>query len=137
MRKSHCLAVAVLAACALPALAQSVPADLILHNGKIVTLDKRSAIAQAVAIRDGKFLAVGSDAEVKRFSGPSTKVVDLGGRTAVPGLNDSHTHFRAAGLALYTVSMRNVKSVAEALAAIKEFAAVSYTHLTLPTILRV
>jgi predicted amidohydrolase YtcJ len=77
----------------LPALAQSVSADLILHNGKIVTLDKRSSIAQAVAIRDGKFLAVGSDADVKRFSGAATKVIDLGGRTVVPGLNDSHTHF--------------------------------------------
>jgi predicted amidohydrolase YtcJ len=46
---------------------------VILHGGKIVTLDKRSSIAQAVAIRDGKFLAVGSDADVKRFSGPSTR----------------------------------------------------------------
>jgi len=123
MGKSHCLALAVLAVCASPVLAQSVPADLILHGGKIVTLDKRSSIAQAVAIRDGKFLAVGSDAEVKRFSGPSTKIIDLVGRTVVPGLNDSHTHFRAAGLALYTVSMRNATSVAQALAAIKEFAA--------------
>jgi len=123
MGKSHYLALAVLGAFALPALAQSVPADLILHGGKIVTLDKRSSIAQAVAVRDGKFLAVGSDADVKRFSGPATKVIDLGGRTVVPGLNDSHTHFRAAGLALYTVSMRNATSVAQALAAIKEFVA--------------
>ena len=123
MRASQHFAFVIFAACAFGAWAQSVPADLILHGGKVVTLDKRSSIAQAVAIRDGKFLAVGSDADVKRFSGPSTKVIDLAGRTVVPGLNDSHTHFRAAGLALYTVNMRNVKSVAEAQAAIKEFAA--------------
>jgi predicted amidohydrolase YtcJ len=123
MTASRYLALAILSGWALLACAQSVPADLILHGGKVVTLDKRSSIGQAVAIRDGKFLAVGTDAEVKRFSGPSTKMIDLAGRTVVPGLNDSHTHFRAAGLALYTVNMRNVKSVAEALAAIKEFTA--------------
>jgi predicted amidohydrolase YtcJ len=123
MTTSRYLAFAVLSGFATLATAQSVPADLILHGGKVVTLDKRSSIAQAVAIRDGRFLAVGSDAEVRKFSGPSTKTIDLAGRTVVPGLNDSHTHFRAAGLALYTVNMRNVKSVTEALAAIKEFAA--------------
>src|SRR4029453_5679557 len=57
MPKFHCLALAVLAATALPVLAQSVPADLILHNGKIVTLDKRSSLAQAVALPAGKFVA--------------------------------------------------------------------------------
>jgi hypothetical protein len=81
MRKSCCVAAAILAACAPSVSAQSVPADMILHGGKVVTLDKRSSIAQAVAIRDGKFLAVGSDADIKRFSGPSTKLIDLGGGT--------------------------------------------------------
>lgn len=117
------LAVAALAASGPSALAQSPVAETVLHGGKIVTLDKRSSIAQAVAVRDGRFLAVGSDAEVKRLIGPSTKVVDLGGRTVVPGLNDTHTHFRAAGLALYTVNLRNAKNVSEALEAIKAFAA--------------
>jgi adenine deaminase len=83
MGKSQYAALAVLAVCTSPVLAQSVPADWILHGGKVVTLDKRSSIAQAVAIRDGKFLAVGSD-DVKRFSGPSIKVIDLNGRTVVP-----------------------------------------------------
>jgi len=123
MRTSHVLALAALSGWTSLACAQSVPADLILHGGKIVTLDKRSSVVQAVAIRDGKFLAVGSDAEMKRFAGSGTKTIDLGGRTVVPGLNDSHTHFRAAGLALYTVNMRNATSVAQALAAVREFAA--------------
>ena len=95
----------------------------ILHGGKVVTLDKRSSIAQAVAIRDGKFTAVGSDAEVKRLAGPGTRMVDLGGRTVIPGLNDTHTHFKAAGLALYTVNLRGAKTVPEALEAIRTFAA--------------
>ncbi len=105
------------------AIAQPIQADAILHGGKFVTLDKRSSIAQAVAIRDGRFLAVGSDAEIRKLAGPATKLTDLRGRTVVPGLMDTHTHFRAAGLALYTVNMRNAKSVAEALEAIRAFAA--------------
>ena len=113
----------VLAFASSSALAQPLTADLVLHGGKVVTLDKRSTIAQSVAIRDGRFLAVGSDAQVKRLAGPKTQSIDLRGRAVVPGLNDSHTHFRAAGLALYTVSMRNAKSVREALDAIKAFAA--------------
>src|SRR5258705_2010038 len=111
MRTFQHIAFAAFAACASLACAQPVPADTILHGGKVVTLDKRSSIAQAVAIRDGKFLAVGSDADVKRFAGPATKLIDLGGRTVVPGLNDSHTHFRAAGLALFTLNMRTPTSV--------------------------
>ena len=117
-----CFAVALVVAVS-PALAQPVAADLILHGGKIVTLDKGSTIVRSVAIRDGKFLAVGSDAEVKRLAGPKTQSIDLRGHTVVPGLNDSHTHFRAAGVALYTVSMRNATNVRQALDAIKAFAA--------------
>jgi predicted amidohydrolase YtcJ len=105
------------------AVSQGPDPETILHGGKVVTLDKRSSIAQALAIRDGKFLAVGSDAEVKRLAGAGTRMVDLRGRTVIPGLNDTHTHFRAAGLALYTVNLRNAKSVPEALEAIRSFAA--------------
>jgi predicted amidohydrolase YtcJ len=104
------------------ALAQ-VTADVILHGGKIITLDKRSSIAQAVAIRDGRFLAVGSNADIRKLAGPATKQTDVGGRAVVPGLMDTHTHFRAAGLAQFTVPMRNAKNVAEALEAIRAFAA--------------
>ena len=124
MKPLHCFVLALFAAFAPAALAQSaVVADTVMRGGKIVTMDKRLSITQAVAIRDGKFLAVGSDAEVGRLIGPKTAVIDLAGRTVVPGLNDSHTHFRAAGLALYTVSMRGATSVAQALEAIKAFAA--------------
>jgi predicted amidohydrolase YtcJ len=101
----------------------AVPADTILYGGKVVTLDQRSSVAQAVALRDGRFVAVGGDAEVRKLAGPATRMIDLGGRTVIPGLNDTHTHFKAAGLALYTVNLRGAKSVAEALEAIRAFAA--------------
>src|SRR6266850_739390 len=116
MKSLHCFALAFLALFAPAVLAQSaVVADTVLRGGKIVTLDKRSSIPQAVAIRDGRFLAVGSNDDVARLVGPTTKIIDLGGRTVVPGLMDSHTHFRAAGLALYTVNMRSATSVQQAL----------------------
>ena len=123
MNTLRILAVSALLNAGCAAVSQGPNPDTILHGGKVVTLDKRSSVAQALAIRDGKFVAVGSDAEVKRLAGPATRMIDLGGRTVVPGLNDTHTHFKAAGLALYTVNLRNAKSVSEALEAIRTFAA--------------
>src|SRR5688572_8911910 len=78
-----------------PPLAQE-PADLVLRNGKILTVDARDTIAQAVAIRAGKIVAVGSDNEIKSSVGSRTQVIDLQGRTATPGLIDIHVHFSAA-----------------------------------------
>ena len=67
-------------------------ADIVLFNGKIVTVDDRDSIVEAVAIRDGRFVAVGGADEVMALSGDSTKVIDLKGKTAMPGIIDSHTH---------------------------------------------
>ena len=66
--------------------------DLIVHNGKLVTEDDRRSIAQAAAARGGKFVAVGTDREVLAVRGEQIKVISPNGRTATPGLNDSHTH---------------------------------------------
>src|SRR6266481_5137698 len=74
------------------------PADLILHNGKIATQDDRRSVVEAAAIRDGKFLAIGSDREVMRFRDERTKLIDLNKRTVIPGLNDSHLHLIRGGL---------------------------------------
>src|SRR5262249_41536342 len=71
---------------------QGLPADMVLHHGKVVTVARSFSVAQAVAIAGDRIVAVGSDADVDRLIGPSTKVIDLGGRTAIPGLNDSHLH---------------------------------------------
>ena len=66
--------------------------DMVLVNGKIVTVDADFSIAEAVAITDGKFVAVGSSAEIQAMAGTNTEVVDLGGNTVLPGLNDGHGH---------------------------------------------
>lgn len=66
--------------------------DAIYHNGKVVTVDKAFAIAEAFAVKDGRFLAVGRNAEVRALAGARTQQVDLRGRTVVPGLLDNHNH---------------------------------------------
>jgi predicted amidohydrolase YtcJ len=75
------------------------PAELVLRNGKILTVDKDFSIKEALAIKGGRFVAVGMNGDVRRWMGPSTRVVDLGGRTVIPGLIDSHIHATVAGLA--------------------------------------
>ncbi len=71
-------------------------ADLILHNGVIWTVDSKNSIAQAMAIRDGKFVVVGSNRDALRLRGPGTQVIDLRGRFVIPGFNDNHVHFASA-----------------------------------------
>jgi hypothetical protein len=76
--------------------AAAPPADLILHNGRIVTVDERFSIAQAIAIRGERVVSVGRNADVEKLAGPSTRRVDLRGRTVIPGLIDNHAHFMRA-----------------------------------------
>ena len=72
------------------------PVDLILTNGKIITVDDRFSIAQAVAIRGDRFVAVGSNQEITRMAGPGTRRIDLGGKAVIPGLIDAHAHLMRA-----------------------------------------
>jgi predicted amidohydrolase YtcJ len=99
-------------------------ADLILHNGKIATADETGAFAEAVAITDGLFTRIGTNAEVLKLRGPATKVVDLNGKTAIPGLNDSHLHVIRGGLN-YNLELRwdGVPSLSDALGMLKAQAA--------------
>ena len=73
-------------------------ADVLLLNGKIITVDPADAIAQAVAIKDRRIQAVGTDAEIAPLAGERTQVIDLGGRAVTPGLIDAHNHFQIMGL---------------------------------------
>jgi predicted amidohydrolase YtcJ len=84
---------AVLSVGATVARAQEPVADLILTNGKIVTVDDRFTIAQAVAIKGERIVAVGKSADIRKHAGKDTKVIDLKGRTVIPGLIDNHAHF--------------------------------------------
>jgi len=74
------------------------PADWVLMNGKVATVDGAFSIREAVAIKGGRFVAVGGDGEMRRWTGPRTRIVNLGGRTVIPGLIDSHMHLTATGL---------------------------------------
>jgi predicted amidohydrolase YtcJ len=96
-------------------------ADLILLNGKIATQNDRRAFASAVAIRGGKFVAVGEAKDVEARRGTDTKVIDLGKKTVIPGLNDSHLHLIRGGLN-YNLELRwdGVPSLADALRMLRE-----------------
>ena len=77
---------------------QQPTADLILTNGKIITVDDRFSIAQAVAVRGDRIVAVGTNQEVARLAGPSARRIDLRGRAVVPGLIDNHAHYMEEGV---------------------------------------
>ncbi|MHA3736949.1 amidohydrolase [Pseudomonas sp. Eth.TT006] len=96
-------------------------ADLILFNGQFHTVDREKPLASAVAIKDGRFVAVGNDAEAMALRGSATQVVDLKGRCVIPGLNDSHLHLIRGGLN-YNLELRweGVPSLADALRMLKE-----------------
>jgi predicted amidohydrolase YtcJ len=100
---------------------QNMAATLIVMNGRIATQDERRSFASAVAIRDGRFLAVGSDWEIMAYRGDTTRVIDVGGRTVIPGLNDSHMHPIRGGLN-YNLELRwdGVPSLADALRMLRE-----------------
>src|SRR6185295_107195 len=82
--------------------------DLILHNGKIVTVDSAFSIAQAVAIRGERFVAVGTNDAVRRTAGPGTKAVDLRGRTVIPGLMDGHLPNAGGGPGVNLAGVRSM-----------------------------
>ena len=124
-KRSACIAIWVLhlaatlafAAFALPVAAQTP--DTALVNGKIITLDERSTIAEALVVRDGKIEAVGGSADIRSLAGPATRIIDLGGRTVIPGLIDSHMHaIRAALFYATEVNWIGARSIPEVMARI-------------------
>src|SRR5580692_2773043 len=100
--------------------------DLILHHGLLTTLDRSNPAATAVAIKDGLFTAVGDDREVMPLAGPSTQIVDLKGRRALPGLIDNHLHIIRGGLN-FNMELRwdGVPSLADAMRMLQRQVAVT------------
>src|SRR5512141_3220777 len=108
---------------ALAAAACAQTADTVLINGKILTVDSQSSIREAIAIRGGRILAAGSTADIRKLAGPSTRSIDLQGRTVIPGLIDSHLHAIRAALSFATeVNWIGARSLPEALGRIREAA---------------
>jgi predicted amidohydrolase YtcJ len=102
--------------------AQSSSVDLVLIHGHILTVDSQDSVAQAIAIRHGLIVKVGTDAEVLKLAGnaPGIRVIDLHGYTATPGLIDTHAHIAAGGVKeLYGVKLSDATSVAEIVARVK------------------
>ena len=95
--------------------------ELILMNGRIATVDHSRPFAEAVAIQNGRFISVGSNEEIMRLRASNTETIDLGGRTVIPGLNDSHMHPIRGGLN-YNMELRwdGVPSLADALRMLRE-----------------
>src|SRR5690242_6925074 len=86
--------------------AQQPTADVVLVNAHVITVDSSDRIAQAIAIAGNRIIAVGTTADISRLAGPSTRRIDLRGRSVTPGLLDAHAHFSGGGAdRLYVVDL--------------------------------
>src|ERR1041385_2565065 len=90
-------------------------ANLIFHNGKVVTVDNRFSIQQAAAVRDGRILAVGKDRDVLKLKGAGTEVIDLKGHTMLPGLMDSHTQPTSASITEFDHAIPDMDTIQDVL----------------------
>lgn len=90
-------------------------ADLVLHGGRVLTTDRNFTIAEAVAVRDGRIIAVGADEDVRRLADDATEEIALDGRSVVPGLIDGHAHMDREGLKDLCPSLAGARSVADVL----------------------
>ena len=90
----------------------------VIHNAKIVTVDKAFSMADAVAIKDGKFIAVGKVADVLKAAGPEARKIDMGGQMVLPGFNDTHVHLTSGEQLEVQVDLTRVRSIADIKAAI-------------------
>jgi len=107
-------------AISIPDAFASGPADTVFINGNIVTVDAEFSIVEAIAITDGKFSAVGTNNDIRNLAGPTTDIIDLQGKTVVPGFIDGHAHMDREGLKYILPSMHGVRSIADILDVIAE-----------------
>jgi predicted amidohydrolase YtcJ len=128
--KVNCAFTLALLYCALPgppaAAQMKVYADTVYLHGTVVTMNPQSPAAEAVAVKSGRILAVGRDREVSAMASPQTTVVDLAGKTMLPGFYAAHDHFVEAGtVALYSVDLNSppigkIETIADVIAALRE-----------------
>lgn len=101
-----------------PAVARAAPgpADLVIRNGRVLLLDPKFRQAEAIAVRGGVVLAIGTDREIKRHIGQRTREIDAGGGTVLPGINDTHLHLNTVGLNAYSIDVdkRRIEDVVTA-----------------------
>jgi predicted amidohydrolase YtcJ len=102
------------------ALSNAEAADIVFKNGAIYTVNDRQPRAQAVAVKSGKIVFVGSNADAAAYEGKETRVVDLGGRTVVPGLTDSHYHLSGVGAREMNLNLEGTTSLQDFLAKVKQ-----------------
>ncbi|HET9268698.1 MAG TPA: amidohydrolase [Vicinamibacterales bacterium] len=121
MRRTLLLASLVVATFTATAWAQTV--DTLVVNGKVITVDDKESVVEALAIRDGRIVATGTSAAMRKLAGPNTRTIDVQGRTVIPGLIDSHLHAIRAALSFSTeVNWIGAKSIEEALGRIRKAA---------------
>ena len=104
-------------------ISQTVTADLVIKNANIRTMDNNRSVVRAIAVLNGRIIALGSDAEVGKLIGSKTRVIDGGGKTIIPGFNDAHLHFVPGGQQLSLVDLRSSRSPEEFAERIKDYAA--------------
>ena len=97
--------------------AQTTAPDVIFVNARIYTVDPAFSVAEAAAITNGRFAAVGSSARVRGLAGPNTRIIDLGGKTVIPGLSDNHLHSAGGGPGVDLSRARTLSEVLELIAA--------------------
>jgi predicted amidohydrolase YtcJ len=110
----------LLASCS---LSRTPPADLVVRHGRVYTVDSARPWAEAVAIRRDRIVAVGDDSSIARFVGPTTRVVDAGGRLVLPGFTDAHIHFLKGALGLTQADLSGAKNVAELRGRLRDYGA--------------
>ncbi|HNZ97563.1 MAG TPA: amidohydrolase family protein, partial [Thermoanaerobaculia bacterium] len=113
----HTLLLALLLATTPPA-ADPPPAELVLQGGRIVTMDPARPEAEALAVADGRIVALGTKAEIAPRIGPRTRVIELAGRLAIPGFIESHAHFQGIGRAHLELALAGTTSWEEVVASV-------------------
>src|SRR5437763_12159621 len=118
--RAAAVVIAVLAFHSVVRAAEPQPAEIVFVNGKVFTANARSTVVQGFAVKDGKFVAVGSTEAMRRHVGPRTTTIDLRGRFVTPGLADGHFHNEGGGAG---IDLSATRSIADLLAAVGAAAA--------------